>query len=494
MRVSEFGAYGLHDRIMSQLPILGYKRPTPVQHRVIPLMIQHKNLIVEAPTGTGKTAAYGLPLISLLNLQKRSTQALILAPSRELVIQVTESLRSYFDGPQLRIGAVYGGEGIAESYDVIKSAPHILVAIPARLRDVMSQYQYDYLWRDIKHLIVDEGDKLMEAGFQQDFDSIRNQIRSTVQAGFFSATISPDAEALMRERFPSVMVVRVDPREALRNISFYTVETPEGKREQVLAALLARPNMPQALIFCPRRDSIHATTGFLRNVGLRAEAYYGNQDQTERENILRRFKDGGIHYLVASDLAARGLDIERLPAVINLSIPDKYDYYLHRVGRTGRAGRKGAVYNLLSGEREHIRIERHHQSLGLPLQALQVELDAEQSQTAPAAVRWGRFALSRGKQDKVRTTDVVGFLVNNAGIPADQIGTITLHDSYTLVDFPAGAGEALLRHPGPLTIKGKSVKVRKYLLEEQEARAQANRKLKQDRHPRKRPPGPASQT
>ncbi|RMG70423.1 MAG: DEAD/DEAH box helicase, partial [Bacteroidetes bacterium] len=300
-----FSRYELHPRVLEALPALGFSRPTPVQEQVIPRFIQKRNLIVEAPTGTGKTAAYGLPLISRLDLLKRSTQALILVPSRELAQQVQAALQGYFVGDQLKVAAVIGGTSIEESQAAIKSGAHILVVVPGRLRDVMGQWPYPYLWRDIRFLIVDEGDKLTEAGFMRDLDEIRSHIRSTAQVGFFSATISPDSEQLMRERFPKIETIRLSPRQMLRNIQFAYARVPEGQREASLVSLLQKKGLQQALIFAGGREEIYSLTGFLRNAGLRAEAYYGDQDQQSRTHILSRFREGHISYLVASDLAAR---------------------------------------------------------------------------------------------------------------------------------------------------------------------------------------------
>ena len=475
-----FRRYELDERVLATLPELGFRRPTEVQEKVIPLFLQKRNLIVEAPTGTGKTAAYGFPLISMLDLMKKKTQAMVLVPSRELALQVSSALVSYYEGKKLKVAAVFGGVPIDESYQAIKSGPHILVAVPGRLKDVMAHYQYDYLWRDIKFLIVDEADKMLESGFQKDFDDIREHIRKRAQVGFFSATISTDSEQLIRERVSRAKTIRLEPKQILRNIRFQYIQVPKGKRETYLAALLKQQNVAQALIFCSRRQDIYAVTGFLRNMGLKSEAYYGNQEQRERANILNRFKEGHIDYLVASDLAARGLDIPDLPAVINLAIPQEYDFYLHRIGRTGRAGNKGKVYNLLTSKAEVVRMKRHHKDIGLPVKSFELEAPQQALKADQKVDKWIKFHLSRGKRDKIRKGDVVGFLVNEAKLDADEIGTITIYESYSIVDLPQKVLDTL-SSKADLKIKGKTVKVRKFLLEEQQRKAQSVKRLKQDR-------------
>jgi ATP-independent RNA helicase DbpA len=475
-----FARYDLPDQTHAALKALGFRRPTRVQEKVIPMFLQEFNLIVEAPTGTGKTAAYGLPLMSKLNLQKGKTQALVMLPSRELALQALEALRSFYDGPEVKVDAVYGGTSMEESYAAIKREPHILIVVPGRLKDVMSHYQYDYLWRDIKYLIVDEGDKMIEPGFARDFDAIRTKVRKTVQVGFFSATISSLSEELIRERFPHIKTVRLSPREMLRNIHFQAVPTGGGQREAYLAGLIKTEKIGKALIFCARREDIYATTGFLRNCGFKAEAYYGDMGQQERRNILDRFKADHIDYLVASDLAARGLDIEALPAVVNLSIPDDFEHYLHRVGRTGRAGLRGSVYNILLGQVEHIRLERHHEQIGLPIKELRIAPAEVKALQVAEEEKWVKYLISRGQRDKIRKGDIAGFLVNQAGLDPTEVGTITIFDAYTVVDMPQ-RGFLNLADRDDLRLKGRTLKIRKYQLEEQQRKDDASKRLKADR-------------
>ncbi|MFK7921169.1 MAG: DEAD/DEAH box helicase [Bacteroidia bacterium] len=478
-----FKRYELHERVLDAIPDLGFWRPTEVQEKVIPLFIQKRNLIVEAPTGTGKTAAYGLPLISRLDLLKRSTQALVMVPSRELAIQVSNALRSFFAGDQLVVGAVYGGVPIEESFKTIKSHPHILVVVPGRLRDVMSHNHYDFLWRDIKFLIIDEGDKLLEMGFQKDFDELRSHVRTRVQVGFFSATISEDAETMIRERFSPIQSLRIPPRETLKNIRFYLSKAHLGQREAYLMTLLREQNLKQALVFAGKRSDILAITNFLRNQGVKAEAYYGNQEQDERKNILTRFKEGHIDFLVASDLAARGLDVPDLPAVINLNVPEEYDYYLHRVGRTGRAGNRGKVFNLVASDMEEIFLKNHHRQIDIKLQDLIMDIVDLKNTKIKDDHKWVKYHLSRGKRDKVRKGDIVGFLMNKAGLNTDEIGTITLYDAYSIFDMPQMGFENLKVQADldPLKIKGKSVKIRRFQLDEIERKAESVKRLKRDR-------------
>ena len=482
----KFAGYALNERVLDAIHKVGFRKPTSVQETVIPLFLQKRNLVVEAPTGTGKTAAYGLPLISRLDLLKKSTQALVMVPSRELAMQVQKALQSFYEGDQLKVGAVYGGVTMEESFAELKSGAQIMVVVPGRVRDVMYHYKWDYLWRDIRFLIIDEGDKLLEQGFQRDFDELRSHVRGTAQVGFFSATISEDAESMIRERFHPVQVVRMKAKDMLKNHRFYEIRAEKGKKEAYLMGLFEEKRIPQALIFAGRREAVMTLTGFLRNCGFKAESFYGNQSQLERDQILKRFKEGHIQYLVGSDLAARGIDIPDLPAVINLAMPQEYDFYLHRVGRTGRAGKKGTVYNIMGSEVEHIHLTNHHRKMELPLKKMGVKPVDKSNVIAPEGDKWTKFHFSRGKKDKIRKGDIVGFLTGPAGIDGNDIGTITIFDTYSIVDLPNKAFKAVQELGESVKIKGKSLKIRKYGVAEQENRARAAHKLRIDRNKRER--------
>jgi superfamily II DNA/RNA helicase len=477
-----FRRYQLDDRILDQLPKLGYWKPTAVQHQVIPLLLQKRNLIVEAATGTGKTAAYGLPLITQLDTSKRSTQMLVLVPSRELARQVEEALKSFTTDPKIRIEALYGGNTLDDAVKRLKVHPHILVAVPSRLKDVLRSGKFDFFWRDIKFLVIDEADKLMELGFMEEVDNLVSHVRNNVLVSLFSATISEDVEALIRERFAPVQVVRLSAQEALRNIRFHTVRVQESRSEPTLAALIEQAKVEQALIFCNKREEVYSLAAFLRSKGWATEAYHGLLDQVEREAVLRRFRHGMFRFLVATDLGARGLDVEELAAVVNFSFPRDVEVYLHRCGRTGRAGRQGSVYDLITSREEVIYLNKYHEELGVKPKDLSVkmpkadEAPTSQEVAATAGQRWVKLNLSRGKEDKIRVSDVAGFLSKMTGAEADQLGTIAVYDNYTLADVQDTVWKTLQAQPAPLKLKGKTVKVTRFTLEDQKRRAQALKK------------------
>lgn len=471
---SGFDRYQLADRVLEALPDIGFHKPTTVQHQVMPLIMQRRNVIVEAATGTGKTAAYGLPLLSRVDYQKRSTQVLVLVPSRELALQVEKALRTFTTNDRLRLEALTGGMSLAESEAKLSSSPHILVAVPGRLKDVLRTGKYDYFWRDIKYLVIDEADKLLEFGFQTILDNLVSHLRNMVHVSLFSATISQDVEDLIRERFYPLTTVRLSPKEALKNIRFHYTYVDNGQKHRFLAGMLKQRKVKQALIFCSKREESIETANFLRSVGRKAQAYHGLLDQVEREAIMGRFKNRQVEFLVATDLAARGLDIEKLPAVINYSFPDDIEVYLHRCGRTGRAGLKGNVYNLVASKKEEVIVGSFHLELGIDVTQFDVR-PVGKNEIRAVDDRMIKVHLSRGKRDKVSAGDVVGFLVNAAGVNGQSIGTIAVYDSYTIVDLPESALEVL----GMLEetkIKGKTVRCSKYSLADQKKKSASVKK------------------
>lgn len=469
-----FARYELVDRVLDALPNIGYHTPTEVQHKVIPLIIQKKNLIVEAATGTGKTAAYGLPFLSKIDFNKRSTQFLVFTPSRELALQVQEALRSFCTHKSLRVGALYGGMSLEESEKIVRSGPQVLVAVPGRLKDVLRTGKYDFFWRDIKYLVIDEADKLLEFGFQDILDKLVSNVRNMVQVALFSATISEDVEDLIRERFYPLRTIRLSPKQVLKNIKFHYIMVDGGQKHRYLAGLIRDKKLKQGLIFCSKREEVYELANFLRSVGRRAEAYHGLLDQVERAAVMKRFKSKQIEFLVATDLAARGLDVQNLQSVINFSFPDDLEVYLHRCGRTGRAGKKGSVYNLVSSKKEVIIVENFQQKVEIKVVELEVK-PIKKEEIALVDDRVVKIHFNRGKKDKISSGDVVGFLVNMAGLNGKEIGTIAVYDTYLLVDMPESAFEVLGMQE-KLKIKGKSVKATRYTLANQKQKSDAVKK------------------
>jgi len=346
-----FDNLGLSPVIKHNLHGLGYRVPTPVQAKAIPLALEGRDVIGSAQTGTGKTAAFGIPMIERLvlsatALRPRLPQSLVLTPTRELALQVNESLMGFSRKTGLRSVAIFGGVGMQPQVDALKRGVHIVVATPGRLIDHMEQRNIDL--SGIQILTVDEADRMMDMGFLPALRRILSALPKQRQTLLFSATF-PEAIRALAVKF---MIDPAEVQTAPRNSAAVTVRhrihrVHRDRKRDLLVHLLAQ-NRDQALVFCRTKRGSDRLCRHLASSGLRAAAIHGDKSQNARTQALRDFKSGKTHVLVATDIAARGLDIQQLPVVINFDLPMVAEDYIHRIGRTGRAGAEGQAVSLVS--------------------------------------------------------------------------------------------------------------------------------------------------
>ncbi len=350
-----FDDLGLSPVIKQNLHILGYRVPTPVQAKAIPLALEGRDVLGSAQTGTGKTAAFGLPMIERLLLRSEPTplvprrpRALVLAPTRELALQVKESLGGFGTKTGLRSVAIFGGVGMQPQIDALKRGVHIVVATPGRLIDHMEQRMVDLSAVEI--LTIDEADRMMDMGFLPPLRRILAALPKQRQTMLFSATF-PEAIRSLAVKFMvnPVEVQAAAPNSAASTVS-HRIHRVQHSRKRDLLVHLLKQNRDQALVFCRTKRGSDRVCRHLMSSGLRAAAIHGDKSQNARTQALRDFKSGKTHVLVATDIAARGLDIEQLPMVINFDLPMVAEDYIHRIGRTGRAGAEGQAVSLVSHE------------------------------------------------------------------------------------------------------------------------------------------------
>jgi len=348
-----FDNLGLSSVIKQNLHGLGYRVPTPVQAKAIPLALDGRDVIGSAQTGTGKTAAFGLPMIERLLLRNSATPlkprlplALVLTPTRELALQVKESLAGFSRKTGLSSVAIFGGVGMQPQIDALKRGVHIVVATPGRLIDHMEQRNVDL--SGIEILTVDEADRMMDMGFLPSLRRILDALPKQRQTLLFSATF-PEAIRTLAVKF---MINPAEVQAAARNSAAATVthrvHRVQQDRKRDLLVHLLKQNGDQALVFCRTKRGSDRLCRHLAASGLRAAAIHGDKSQNARTQALRDFKSGKTRILVATDIAARGLDIEQLPVVINFDLPMAPEDYIHRIGRTGRAGAEGQAVSLIT--------------------------------------------------------------------------------------------------------------------------------------------------
>jgi ATP-dependent RNA helicase RhlE len=346
-----FDDLGLSSVIRRNLYGLGYRVPTPVQAKAIPLALEGRDLIGSAQTGTGKTAAFGLPMIERLLLKAtapkpRLPQSLVLTPTRELALQVNESLARFSHKTGLRSVAIFGGVGMRPQIDALQRGVHIVVATPGRLIDHMEQRTVDL--SGIQILTIDEADRMMDMGFLPPLRRILGALPKQRQTMLFSATFPEPIRALAGKFMINAAEVQVAAPNSAAATVRHRIHRVQRDRKRDLLVHLLKQNGDQALVFCRTKKASDRLCRHLASSGLRAAAIHGDKSQNARIRALRDFKSGKTHVLVATDIAARGLDIEQLPMVINFDLPTVAEDYIHRIGRTGRAGAEGQAVSLVS--------------------------------------------------------------------------------------------------------------------------------------------------
>ncbi len=344
-----FADLGLSDQLLKAVGALGFETPTKVQVDMIPLALSGKDILGQSRTGTGKTAAFGLPLLQQIS-GNVAIEVLILVPTRELAIQVTEELHRLAAGGRTRIVAIYGGQRIQIQADRLRKNPSIVVGTPGRLMDMHGRGLLPY--DNIRYVVLDEVDRMLDIGFRDDIRRILGSVSHDRQTIFVSATISPEIERLSRQymRKPEKIVSAGGDALTVSEVRqrYFTVEAWDKKK--LLVHLLKHEDPALTLIFCRTKTTVDALAAYLARKGIDAHAMHGDMYQGKRNRVLTQFRRGELSVLVASDLAARGLDVADITHVINFDLPEDPEVYVHRVGRTARAGRTGEAWSFATPE------------------------------------------------------------------------------------------------------------------------------------------------
>jgi ATP-dependent RNA helicase RhlE len=344
-----FSDLGLKPELLRAVADKGYDAPSPIQIQAIPAVLAGRDVLAGAQTGTGKTAGFVLPILQRLGGRgaSRAPRALVLAPTRELAAQVAQSARDYGKYVSLRVLQVFGGVGINPQIAALKSGCDILVATPGRLLDLADQRAADL--REIEVLVLDEADRMLDMGFIHDIKRVIKLLPAARQNLLFSATYSDDIRTLAERLLKDPMSIQVAPRNApIELVEQRAYRVPKEHKRHLLAHLINEGSWPQVLVFTRTKHGANRLTQQLEGAGIRAAAIHGNKSQAARVRALDMFKRGEITALVATEVAARGLDIKELPFVVNYELPNVPEDYVHRIGRTGRAGALGQAVSLVS--------------------------------------------------------------------------------------------------------------------------------------------------
>lgn len=352
-----FNDLQLIEPLLKALGEEGYVQPTPIQEQAIPIVLNRRDLLGCAQTGTGKTAAFALPLLQLMQEkapqrgegQRKAIRALVLTPTRELAIQIDESFKAYGRYLGLQHMVIFGGVSQYHQVNTLRRGVDILVATPGRLLDLMNQRHISL--QDIEYFVLDEADRMLDMGFVQDVKRIIARLPQKRQTLFFSATMPPEIQQLANILLHQPMRVEVTPvSSTAETIQQFLYFTEKQNKSSLLVHLLNDPAIPTALVFTRTKHGADKVARILNKAGIRAEAIHGNKTQNARQNALSNFKSRKTRVLVATDIAARGIDIDELTHVINYDLPDVPETYVHRIGRTGRAGANGVAFSFCDYE------------------------------------------------------------------------------------------------------------------------------------------------
>ena len=352
-----FQSLGVSEPILQALAQQGVSAPTKVQQEGIPPLLAWRDVIAKAPTGTGKTFAFGIPMIEHIEKDCNELQGLILAPTRELALQICEELRGLLTHRKdVRVAVVYGGQRMEPQIKALKTKPQILVATPGRLMDHYNRKNVRF--DKIKTVILDEADRMLDMGFFDDVTAILNRIKNRVNLGLFSATISQEVMTVswMYQR-NEVEITVAATEESKPDIDQYSITVPRMEKLEAVLRILRSGAFERVIVFCNTKAMCQRLSDDLRREGIHADCLHGDIKQSGRERTMSAFRHGKLPVLIATDVASRGIDVDDVDGVINYDVPDENEYYVHRIGRTGRARRKGISFTLIGSFPEKAKLD-----------------------------------------------------------------------------------------------------------------------------------------
>jgi ATP-dependent RNA helicase DeaD len=478
MSERSFEDYHLSEEIKRALTLLKYETLTEVQGEVIPLAMKNQDLVVKSQTGSGKTASFGIPICEMMEWEEKKPQALILTPTRELAVQVREDLTNIGRFKRIKALAVYGKEPFAKQKEELKQKTHIVVGTPGR---VLDHIERETLVLDqVKYLIIDEADEMLKMGFIDEVEKIIKELPLNRVTMVFSATLPKDVEKLCHRYMKNPINIEIASTGiTTATIEHRLIEVKEEEKLSLLKDVTVIENPDSCIIFCRTKEHVDTVFTELETANYSCERLHGGLEQEVRFAVMDGFKMGNFRYLVATDVAARGIDIDNVTLVINYDVPMEKESYVHRTGRTGRVGNKGKAMTFATPyEGKFIKaIERY---IGFEIPVIEAPKQQEvaagkaafdekisgrrvikNNKTARINKDITKLHFGGGKNKKIRAVDFVGTIAKIPGVTADDIGIITIQDNLSYVDILNGKGSVVLQAMENTTIKGKKLKVSK---------------------------------
>lgn len=473
-----FNDYKLSDEILKAITMLNFKKPTGVQERVIPAVLEQKDIIVKSQTGSGKTAAFAIPICELTDWEENKPQTLVMTPTRELAIQVKEDIFNLGRFKRLKVAAIYGKSPIYHQEKELKQKTHVVVGTPGRIIDHIERGTFDT--SKIKYLVIDEADEMLNMGFIEQIETILASLSKERVTILLSATMPRDIELLCNKYMKEPIFVEIEEQNTATDRIYqerYTVE--QRDKINLLRDITIIENPDSCMIFCNTKQTVDEVHSELSKLKYTCEKIHGDLEQKDRLNVMNSFKQGYFRYLVATDVAARGIDVENITLIINYDIPKDKESYVHRIGRTGRASKMGRAITFVT-QNETKFLNEIQKYIGKEILLKErpgketvnnyKQEFVEKTNTKPKVKMVKGAQLSKeimklhvnaGKKTKMRPLDIVGTLCNIKDIDAADIGIINIDDISTFVEILNNKGEHVFQQLQNTPIKGRLRKVSK---------------------------------
>ena len=479
MNYTTFEDFAISEEIVTALKALRYFKPTQVQQEVIPMTLKGKDIIVESQTGSGKTVSFGVPLCESVNWEENRPQALILVPTRELALQVKEDITNIGRLKRIKATAVFGKTSFDTQKSELRQKSHIVVGTPGRVLDHLQKGTMKF--DKIRYLVLDEADEMLNMGFIEQVEAIIDFLPKQRQTLLFSATMPNEVVRLASFYMKNDRVsVKMESDEASKpKILQSFIRVQESGKPKQLLDLLTVENPDSCIIFCNTQEAVNGLYTFLSKAGLPIDKMHGGMVQDDRTAVMEDFRKGRLRYLVATDVAARGIDVDNVTHVVNYDVPEEKESFIHRTGRTGRAGKTGIALTLVTPNEERswqavqdfaqqeiteinppsARFVQHHKAAFE--KKLQERPVIKQARNRELNKDITKVYFNGGKKKKLRAIDFVGTLTNIPGIDADDIGIITIQENVTYIEILNGKGPFVISEMQNRTVKGKALKVHK---------------------------------
>jgi ATP-dependent RNA helicase DeaD len=468
--MTTFADLRLAPELLSALDDVGYESPSPIQEQAIPPLLEGSDVIGQAQTGSGKTAAFGLPMLQYVDPEEREVQGLVLTPTRELCIQVTQALRAYGKRKGVDVVAVFGGAPIRTQQAQLRAGGQIVVGTVGRVKDLISRHSL--MLHSCRFVVLDEADEMLDLGFLEDVERILSLTPSSRQTALFSATMPPEIRRLADQYLYDPITVKVKTATlTVDTVEQFALEVTPREKPEALARVLEAERPEQALVFVRTKIRCDQLYRSLRDKGMNVKALHGDMSQGSRDGVMISFKDGRLPLLIATDVASRGLDISGISHVINFDVPTSPDVYVHRIGRTGRVGRSGrAITFYESRQRRDVKAIEKHAGVKLspwvagahvaptPVKALP-RRHSKPHVSANGEGPARRLIVAGGRAAGLEPSDLIHAITAATGLDGEAVRNVRVLERFSFVEVPESEAERVVSSVGGTEVRGHVLRI-----------------------------------